>query len=1308
MSRTPKTEQAPRRRPWWRRWLRRVGITLGVLFLLLALFHRPLFFEGTRYFIVRAAKQQKLELEYKISGSIFTTLHIEGLKGTPSEPGNIQRLEIGGLDLQYSLPGLVREGPHAFLKTLEARDVFVELTPAEKLPPEKEEKPQSIKFPALFPERLVLENVNFTSHGPKGDTVLDQLSFTLYPDAPGALKLNVLDIPGVRRWEGISARTSYAGRNLVLRELVIGPEIALEEFNLDASGLEKKELALHAKGRVFTSQSALSAKVTDLNATNHLDVTVGSTGGLLLADLWAYLNIQPPVNGRVTELDARFTGQPQAPKTWDADLAASLGGAAFKDQALGDVTLQVKTAQGQARVDLKGAWEQPDSYSLVANLPLPEETSGFKDAEITGQAAARLAALSRLGGVLPAGMEGGDLQLSTSYRLAGGRATLANLKFAGNTLAVKGIRLNRVALVVEELSRDLSLPEGAPPFQSLVATIKSAEAGEIHVQGYQTDAVNLALQARDGRITLRNLLVSKGANRVSASGNYTLPADLKSWRPQPGEVDLHISAPELQAFVAPGSGARLAGTLTLKGQARQTAEGKLQGDFVLSGKELVAQGLPIRSLEGNIDLLDDQVQVRELNAVLDDANEVMIGGLVQINAPYAYDGSVDLQLKDLAVLKPLLPAGRELAGAFRLTWSGQGQMGAAPGHRGQAKLDLGNGVYGGLRGLAAQGNVSYTPETISAPDLALSAEGLPQANLALEWRANRLDITQLSLRDGQTRLVEGTLSAPLHLAEFKDVNRLLPGTEPIEVHLKTRQLDLAQILAAAKLDPKTVPASAVLTLDLDAAGTLDAPRADLVLKATEIKATNPPANTLAPAAIDLSAGLQDNRLSVAGEARQALVQPLKITGNLPLDPRRLRETGKLDMDTPIEAAVTMPRTDLGVLEGLAPQVRESRGTVAVDVRAAGTLAQPRLSGSVQGDLALLRFTDPSLPPVDDLALLISFQDDRVSLNRLSGRVAGGRFQAGGRIDLTERANPVFDLRMGARNALVMQNDDLTVRASADIGITGPLKAAAVRGSVFVTRSRFFKDIDILPIGLPGRPAPQPPADPKPVSFPNPPLRDWTFDVAIRTADPFQIQGNMARGQAVADLRLTGTGLAPTLEGNVHVRNLTASLPFSRLEVEDGLINFQRDRPFVPILNVHGHSTIRNHEVQVYLYGPASSPKASFSSDPPLPQAEVVSLLATGTTTSELAGDPNALAGRGAVLVFQKLYRSVFKRGAPTDSLTDNTFLENVQFDIGSTDPATGQSGANLRIPLARNVVLAGGVDVSGNFRGQVKYLVRFR
>jgi len=80
-----------------------------------------------------------------------------------------------------------------------------------------------------------------------------------------------------------------------------------------------------------------------------------------------------------------------------------------------------------------------------------------------------------------------------------------------------------------------------------------------------------------------------------------------------------------------------------------------------------------------------------------------------------------------------------------------------------------------------------------------------------------------------------------------------------------------------------------------------------------------------------------------------------------------------------------------------------------------------------------------------------------------------------------------------------------------------------------------------------------------------------------------------------------------------------------------------------------HLLIRDYTVHVYVYGTSLAPEAVFSSEPPLPQEEIISLLATGVTRGELIGTTMFLAGRAAMLLVQQLYQKVFKKGQATKS-----------------------------------------------------------
>ena len=378
---------------------------------------------------------------------------------------------------------------------------------------------------------------------------------------------------------------------------------------------------------------------------------------------------------------------------------------------------------------------------------------------------------------------------------------------------------------------------------------------------------------------------------------------------------------------------------------------------------------------------------------------------------------------------------------------------------------------------------------------------------------------------------------------------------------------------------------------------------------------------------------------------------------------------------------------------------------ALDVDVLGTVAQPFFNGTGDMTVNVARANNTTFPALKDVKARLNFAQDTLSIEKVSGDLSGGRFTLSGHATFPKLTSANLDLHLKADSALIARNDTVTARADADIKINGPLNSANVTGTVAMTNSHFLKNLDLIPIGLPGRPAPQPPSARPDFSFRDPPLRDWKFDVKIKTKDPVLIRGSLANGGAISDLHLSGTGLHPALEGIVRLENVEATLPFSRLEVSSGFIYFDPSDSFNPRLDLHGTSVIHDHTIHVYIYGTSLAPEAVFTSEPPLPQEEIISLLATGTTREELTGSNNVLAGRAAMLLGQQLYRKIFKKSQATQS---NSVFDRLDVDVGTVDPRTGQQQAIARFKINDQFVVVGDIGVGGDYRGMLKYLIRFR
>gem|GEM_PF-513252 len=617
---------------------------------------------------------------------------------------------------------------------------------------------------------------------------------------------------------------------------------------------------------------------------------------------------------------------------------------------------------------------------------------------------------------------------------------------------------------------------------------------------------------------------------------------------------------------------------------------------------------------------------------------------------------------------------------------------------GHLKLSLENGRYGDLKGLQSNINASYSPQGLEVPTISFTTDNMDFQAVA-KTKDDRLEIDKIQLNQGQAKFASGYISIPFVWRNLGTDAPVIPSSGKVSATVQVENLDLKKL--AENFGIKST-VSGVVSASLEAGGTISDLNARLVVQARDLRNTEWP--KMEPANFELNAQIAQGRLTALGKLQQPRIQPLEISANMPLDvPKIVRARGLPD-DTPITAKARLPRSSVNFVRQFVPAVAQLDGSVALDVDVNGTIGNPVFNGAADMKVNMVRFTDSTIPALGNFNAELVFAQNTLSLRRFGGDLAGGSFSAGGRITFPKLTQPTLDLRLRANSALVARNDTLTIRADADIGVSGPLLSATVTGNVALTDSHILKNIDLIPIGLPGRPPPQPPSSTPELSVTSPPIRDWKFNVSIKTKTPVEIRGNLASGGATVDLKLTGTGLHPGLQGVVQMKNVEATLPFSRLEVSQGLLTFEPSDSMNPKISLQGRSVIRDYTVRVYVYGTVESPQAIFSSEPPLPQEEIISLIATGATRQELSGT-NVLAGRAAMLLLQELYRKIVKKGQPTQS---NTVFNRLDLQLGTVDPRTGEQQATARFKIDDHLVLIGDVGVRGDFRGRLKYLIRFR
>jgi autotransporter translocation and assembly factor TamB len=454
--------------------------------------------------------------------------------------------------------------------------------------------------------------------------------------------------------------------------------------------------------------------------------------------------------------------------------------------------------------------------------------------------------------------------------------------------------------------------------------------------------------------------------------------------------------------------------------------------------------------------------------------------------------------------------------------------------------------------------------------------------------------------------------------------------------------------------------------------------------------------------------LKDRKLEAKVDVTQKPLQPLHAAASLPLDMQKVLQDPRVLMNAPLDATVTLPDSDLNVLKQFVPVISSVKGRVGLTAKVTGTAARPNITGNLRADATSIAFVQDDVPDARNVKLNVRFDGKRVYIEEAGALLAGGNITARGAIDWTDAANPKIDATLSAKEALILRDESISMRADGDIVCRGSLSQASVTGRVELVRGRVFKEIEFLPLSLPNQLPPAPPSvtvsKSSAPALP-PPFDKWTLGIDIVTRDPVRLLGNVLNGGVVSNLRVTGTGAKPVLEGKAVLQDARVRLPFSRMTISRGDVIFSKDKPFEPQLDVQGDSFINNYQVTLNAYGPALNPKLRFTSSPPLSEGEIATLLATGSTSGDLRSSQGEAANRAAFLVLSQAYRKLFKKAGQTKLDAEPPRLS---FSFSPLNSSGGSRSVSAVYEINKNLQAVGSFNQTGSFRGLLYYLIRFR
>lgn len=612
----------------------------------------------------------------------------------------------------------------------------------------------------------------------------------------------------------------------------------------------------------------------------------------------------------------------------------------------------------------------------------------------------------------------------------------------------------------------------------------------------------------------------------------------------------------------------------------------------------------------------------------------------------------------------------------------------------------------------------------SAPRAALSNKNLKTLVLSSVNASGRgsFDKPSLSLSGalfstalrGQS-LGKGTFTATLQertltgSARLVDDRALLEGTVTLAEPYPWRAvLDLNSARADFLLTSffRDAPEDLIINLKgrMTAAGTKSSMDGTLALDKTLFYAYGTSLVNAAP----VRATLRDRRL---------VVEPLTLRGDLA--ELKVRGEAKLGEHIDFHSEGT---TALGPLRFALRELDTVKGSGSFVVSVSGDWNTPKISGGIEMQNATFGVT--GIPHrITDLSGYAFFDEDKIVLKNAVGKLAGGKVTASGSANLRGYDLDRFFLEAHLSGATFASPQSLLVNLDGDLTYQGTPAKQHITGDVRIRRASYTERIDLLSLLL----------KTKPREVPN---RELTaveralLNIKL-SGENLSVDNNVARATLLIDTYIRGTVAQPVLLGRVETTQGVAFFRGNEFRIQRAHLDFadqSKNRPFISVL---ASSRVSNYQVRLNLDGYLDQFSLALSSDPPLSENDIFSLLAFGQTGQGGKDSSGTIGAGGASSFLAGQLQSTFEERLKTVTGIDRIVVEPVvSRTSGTVTPrvsaqkrllddkliVTYSAGAGtgeeqvwkLEYLLGKNTSLVGQRDEKGGIGGDIKFRFEFR
>lgn len=343
------------------------------------------------------------------------------------------------------------------------------------------------------------------------------------------------------------------------------------------------------------------------------------------------------------------------------------------------------------------------------------------------------------------------------------------------------------------------------------------------------------------------------------------------------------------------------------------------------------------------------------------------------------------------------------------------------------------------------------------------------------------------------------------------------------------------------------------------------------------------------------------------------------------------------------------------------------GPVAIGADVTGRLAEPIIRGSLRSNNARLESAVMGAV-LTNVQTQGSFDGSRLVIQSFTASDGhSGSVSGKGTFDLAAAHGFGIDLSIDARNAVLIDRDDIGATVTGPIRVVSDGSGGTVSGDVRLDAARYQ-------LGKAVASAPIPKLDVKEINLPfgtgddtDDNVKPWQMQLTARTTN-LRVTGLGLSSVWSARLNIRGNPTDPALSGDANLIRGDYEFAGRTFDLQRGIIRFDGSTPANPTLDISAQADTSDLSATIRVTGNAEKPEISFASTPALPQDELLSRLLFGTSITNLSA-PEALQLAAAVAALNNSGGGL----NPINAVRNAIGLDRLR--ILPADPTTGQQTA---------------------------------